>query len=119
VWWLIWLVLVLAALGACVLLALRLWRKVKALGREARGISEAAERLQGDNDDGAAARPHHVAGVVGDEVTLDRARTTRERVRTARSRQRQGRLDRSAARWRSHGLVDATPTPSVVRGPGD
>jgi hypothetical protein len=119
VWWLIWVVLVLAALGACVLLALRLWRQLKALGREARGLSDAAERLERAGDDAAPARPRHVPGVVGEEATLDRARATRERVKVTRSGQRQGRLDRSATRWRSYGLIDATPTPSVVRRPGD
>jgi hypothetical protein len=119
VWWLIWVVLVLAALGAGVLLALRLWRKLKALGREASALSAATERLEGAGDDAGPARPRHVPGVVGEESTLDRARATRERVRVARSHQRQGRLERSAARWRRHGLLDGTPAPSVVRQPGD
>ncbi|GAA3512195.1 hypothetical protein [Georgenia daeguensis] len=118
-WWLIWVVLVLAALGVGVLLALRLWRQVKALGREARGLSDAAERLERAGDDDVPARPRHVPGVVGEESTLDRARATRERVKVARSHQRQGRLERSAARWRRHGLLDGTPAPSVVRRPAD
>lgn len=118
-WWLIWIVLVLAALGAGVLLALRLWRQVKALGREGRGLSDAAARLDAAGDDVGPARPVHVPGVVGDPVILERARTTRERVKVARSVQRQGRLDRSADRWRRHGLLDATPAPSVVRDRGD
>lgn len=118
-WWLIWVVLVLAALGAGVLLALRLWRQLKALGRETSALSAAAERLEGAGDDAAPARPRHVPGVVGEESTLDRARATRDRVKVARSHQRQARLERSAARWRRYGLLDATPAPSVVRTPGD
>jgi len=119
VWWLNWIVLVLAALGAGVLLALRLWRQVKALGREARGLTDAAGRLERAGDDIAPTRPLHVPGVVRDPVTLERARTARERVKVARSLQRQGRLDRSAARWRRYGLLDATPAPSVVRSRGE
>lgn len=112
-WFLIWVVLVLAALGAGVLLALRLWRQVKALGREARGLSEALARLEGAGESVAPARLRHVPGATGEEAALDRARATRERVKARRSRQRQGRLDRSVARWRSYGLVDRTPAPSV------
>ena len=119
VWWLIWIVLVLAALGAGVLLALRLWRQVKALGREGRDLSDAAARLDRAGEHVGPARPVHVPGVVGDPLTLERARTTRERVKVARSVQRQGRLDRSAARWRRHGLLDSTPAPSVVRDRGN
>jgi hypothetical protein len=118
-WWLVWIVLALGALGAGALLLLRLWRQVKALGREAGGLSDAAGRLDAAGDDVGPTRAPHVPGAVGDPLALERARSVRERIKVTRSVQRQGRLERSASRWRRHGLLDGTPAPSVVRGRGE
>ncbi|MPV38904.1 hypothetical protein [Georgenia subflava] len=114
-WWLIWILLVLGALGAGALLVLRLWRQVKALGREVAGLGEAAERLSSAADeDQSTASQRYVPGALGEDRTLETARRTRERVKAARARQRQGRLDRSAARWRAAGLLQETFTPDVA-----
>ncbi|WP_127127631.1 hypothetical protein [Georgenia sp. SYP-B2076] len=107
-WWLVWVVLVLGALGTAALLGLRLWRQVKALGREASGAAQLMSRLEptgpGPGPVGGADAPH-VPGPAGDEATLRRARADRARIKARRAALRAARLDRVQARWRAHGLA--------------
>lgn len=111
-WWLVWIVLVLGALGAGALLLLRLWRQAKALGREAAAAGEVGARL--DPGEPAPVTPH-VPGATGDRATLAAAVAARARIADERGRRRRARLARAGARWHAHGLTDrpvaAKPTP--------
>jgi hypothetical protein len=102
-WWLVWIVLVLGALGVGALLLLRLWRQVKALGREVGAAGELAARLEPGEPDVPAP---YVPGAAGDQATLAAAVATRARIVDERTRARRARLERAGARWRAHRLVD-------------
>lgn len=104
-WWLVWVLLGLGALATFALLGLRLWRQVKALGRQAAAAGALLECLDATGDAPGAAPPRHVPGVVGDPRALARARATRTRVAADRAQRRAARMRRVTARWRSHGLV--------------
>ncbi|GAA4425231.1 hypothetical protein GCM10023169_22690 [Georgenia halophila] len=109
-WWVLWVMLVLAAAGALVLLALNLWRRSKAIGREMRELSRALERLGtasvGEHGRHRSAQTTYLPGPVRDAATLAAARATRERVAAERDEARGARLARAVTRWRSVGLVD-------------
>ncbi|MFH5823294.1 hypothetical protein [Georgenia sp. AZ-5] len=113
-WWLVWVVLVLVALGVGALLALRLWRQVKALGRELAAAAELGARLSPATVETPPARVARVPGPAGDAATLDLARRTRDRVRGERAARRRGQLARAAARWHRHGLAPCPPDLRVV-----
>ncbi|UNX53195.1 hypothetical protein MF406_09100 [Georgenia sp. TF02-10] len=102
-WWLVWTVLVLAALAVVGLLGWRLWQQVRALGREASRAGEALGRLD-QADDGAAPAPYVPALAAGLPGT-DRAHAVRDRVRAERAGQRRARLARATARWRAGRLA--------------
>jgi hypothetical protein len=102
-WWLVWLLLVLAALGTGALLALRLWRQAKALGRDLGAAAELTARLEVDDPVPAAV---HAPGALAEPATLATARETRARITDERVRLRRARLDRARSRWRAHGLTD-------------
>ncbi|KAE8762701.1 hypothetical protein [Georgenia thermotolerans] len=102
-WWLVWIVLVLGALGTGALLLLRLWRQAKALGREAAAAGELGARLDPGEPDPMTP---HVPGASGDRATLDAAVAARARIADERARRRRARLARAGARWHAHGLTD-------------
>lgn len=102
-WWLVWLLLVLAALGTGALLTLRLWRQAKALGRD---LAAAAELTARPADDAAVPAAVHAPGALGEPATLAAARATRARITDERVLLRSARLDRARGRWRGHGLTD-------------
>ncbi len=105
VWWIVWTVLVLAALAVLVTLALRLWGKVKLLGQEAKQASASLERLERAADDLPEPPPPPLPGVLRDPATLGAARATRIRIAVERDDARAARRSRAVARWRALRLL--------------
>ncbi|MFC7406712.1 hypothetical protein [Georgenia alba] len=105
-WWIVWLVLVVAGAGLLALLGYGLWRRVKALGRELRDLSGAVERLESASAVVPEPGTRHRPGPLRDPATLASARATRERVAQERDEARTVRLARAVARWRALKLLE-------------
>lgn len=104
IWWILWLVLVLVALGVLALVGLRLWRSGKALMTEASAVGALADRFASAETTPPVPAPH-VPGVVGDPATLEAARAARARLAAERTVARERRLADAKARWRAQGLI--------------
>jgi len=103
IWWLVWPAEVALAAAVLALLARRLWRDVKALGREVEAAGTHLDRLASAG--ATTGPPRHVPGATGDPEVVAKAREVRERIRAQRDGARAARLARAVARWRRARLV--------------
>ncbi|TNU73114.1 hypothetical protein FH969_13105 [Miniimonas arenae] len=101
-WWLVWVILVVAALGVFAWIGLRLWRSVKALGREVAKAEVVLERLEArvrELDELAG----EVEAIAPQIVLSPQQRTAlhevRAGVRATRRARRRFRFERAAAQW--------------------
>lgn len=101
-WWLVWVLLVLAALAFLIWIGLRLYRQVKALLAELRRAEAVVIELQekiADLEEAAA-----TAGAIEADLTLTPERRaelheTRAAVRATRQARRRARYERASASW--------------------
>ncbi|ACQ80314.1 hypothetical protein Bcav_2059 [Beutenbergia cavernae DSM 12333] len=115
-WFVVWTVLVLAALAALVLVGLRLWRSGKALLAELERASELAERLErrlAALEEAAPQLPVEAEIMLTSE-RRDALHAARADIRAARATRRAIRADRAYGWWNRIGMLnhERRPAPS-------
>ncbi|WP_152189626.1 hypothetical protein [Georgenia satyanarayanai] len=100
-WWL-WLLLVLAALALYAVIGLGLWRRVKVLLAELRGLEQLSERLAAVT--GAEPPAPIVPSYLAPPAEVAEARHLRQDNLRARRERRAARAAQAMARWRRVGL---------------
>lgn len=106
VWFVVWTVLVLAAIVGAVLLGRRLWRSFKALMSEVSRSSEELARLESTIADLDAQRGEQVfrPDLTADAQVRERWRSSRRENLAARAARVRARRSRTLERWRAIGL---------------
>ncbi|NCD16411.1 MAG: hypothetical protein EOL91_03705 [Actinobacteria bacterium] len=99
-WFALWSVLVVGAVAVPVVLGLGLWRRVKALGREAAASAEALTPSAPLDRQGERSR-----ATLLDPATPGRVRDDRHARRARRDARRARTLAGAVDRWARHGLV--------------
>jgi len=108
VWYAIWAVLVVAALAVPALLALGLWRRMKALGRDLSAAGDRAGRSFAGFEDVEAPHARAVPTLLAPE-TAARSLALIRADHAIRDRRRALTLARVADRWARYGLIGRTP----------
>lgn len=109
VWYAIWTVLVVAAVAVPALLALGLWRRVRAIGADFSATADRVSAAFGDEPE----PPAHAVPTLFAVGTTTRAHALRAMNHALRDRRRHATVQRAAARWARLGLVGRVPDPLI------